>query len=250
MKALNLSFAENEFNSQPVKTIANQFLDIKNNPEENSVEENKVVSIQDLHRAEVKAFVTKDKNLLQQYYQLRHDICTAENGWKDYDGSENEFDRQGKIIVATDKTGMVIGGARLMFSDMREYLYGETEGTQFTYKNVFKFLGIDIGNKIYGEIASFVMKADYRDRIGVEKIIEILSEESIKHRCYYVMGVSFLSRCRNYKLISSNLKSYKLKTEIVMKYPWIEKELYNYVKTFVTITSLENYFIHYDSKND
>jgi hypothetical protein len=72
-------------------------------------------------KLEVKTFITKDRSLLDQYYQMRHDAYTRENGWQGYDGSENKHDRAGNIIVAM-KDDKVVGGARIMFSSECETL--------------------------------------------------------------------------------------------------------------------------------
>ena len=54
----------------------------------------------------------QDPQLLQQYYQLRQDCFRRELGLPDFDGSEDESDRKGQILIA--RIGdRCVGGARI-----------------------------------------------------------------------------------------------------------------------------------------
>ena len=54
----------------------------------------------------------RDPRLLQQYYQLREECFRRELGLPDFDGSEDERDRQGQILIA--RIGdRCVGGARI-----------------------------------------------------------------------------------------------------------------------------------------
>ena len=56
--------------------------------------------------------LTRDPHLLEQYYALREQCFREELGIHDFDGSEDEADRQGQIFLAI-KDGRCIGGARI-----------------------------------------------------------------------------------------------------------------------------------------
>lgn len=56
--------------------------------------------------------LSQDPRLLEQYYQLRENCFRKELGIPDFDGSEDEQDREGQILVAI-QDGRVICGARI-----------------------------------------------------------------------------------------------------------------------------------------
>lgn len=56
--------------------------------------------------------ICRDPRLLDQYYQLRQDCFRRELGLPEFDGSEEERDRQGQILIA--RIGdRCVGGARI-----------------------------------------------------------------------------------------------------------------------------------------
>jgi predicted GNAT family N-acyltransferase len=56
--------------------------------------------------------LSRDPRLLEQYYQLRQQCFRQELGIPDFDGSEDEQDRESHILLAIED-GRVIGGARI-----------------------------------------------------------------------------------------------------------------------------------------
>ncbi len=56
--------------------------------------------------------VSRDRGLLNQYYALREACFRKELGIPDYDGSEEEKDRKGHILIA-HKEGKCVGGIRI-----------------------------------------------------------------------------------------------------------------------------------------
>jgi hypothetical protein len=56
--------------------------------------------------------LSNDSRLLDQYYSLRERCFRQELGLRDFDGSEDEQDRQGRIMLAVEK-GRCVGGARI-----------------------------------------------------------------------------------------------------------------------------------------
>ena len=56
--------------------------------------------------------LTRDPQLLEQYYALREQCFREELGIPDFDGSEEKEDRQGRILLAI-QNGRCIGGARI-----------------------------------------------------------------------------------------------------------------------------------------
>ncbi len=225
-----------ETNSEVPQEVTGFFNSMKNFISSLFCSDKKEVATSKVERhPESTAFITKEKKYLDQYYALRHEICKDENGWESYNGSENDFDKAGEIIVILDKEKKVVGGARFMVSGAMKYLYSEVPNSEFTYENVFKKAGADSSTFKYAEISSFVVDATYRDRVGTEKMLGALISEALKKGCEYLIAVSFLSRCRNYRIVADKL-GYKM--QIMTDYPWIKKEIYNYIDTFPMISKI------------
>lgn len=182
------------------------------------------------HHPEPTVMFTTDKKYLDQYYALRHVICKDENGWESYNGSENECDKIGKLVLLFDDKLQVKGGARLMISGDRKYLYSEIPDSDYTYNNVFNKIGLELEGCNYSEISSFVVDKTYRDRRGTEKMLQLMIEESLKNNCKYIVGISSIVRCRNYRIAFKKL-GYDL--EIVKDFLWTKRDIYNNVETFL-----------------
>ena len=56
--------------------------------------------------------LSRDPQLLQQYYDLRERCYRKELGIPDFDGSEDADDQRGRILLAIEN-GRCIGGARV-----------------------------------------------------------------------------------------------------------------------------------------
>ncbi len=178
-------------------------------------------------KSEVEVIFTTDRDLLQQYYELRHYAYRDENGWKDYNGLENDYDRQGKILVAV-RNGKVIGGTRIMFSDECDRLSNEISGTELNYQSIIKKYDKREGI-VCSEISAVVVAKGERDRSVSMKMFEANLEEAHKHGCNYICGVGVAVVCRDYRRIFRELGYY---LEIVISRPWQEKETYNLAKMF------------------
>lgn len=177
--------------------------------------------------SEVEAFVTKNPELLQQYYDLRHYSYRQENGWKGYDGLESEFDKNGQILIAL-KNGKVIGGCRLMFSSESKILSNEIPHTQHNYQSIIEKYDQRKG-LVFGEISSVVVLKGERDRSVSTKILGASLEELKKHGCNYMFGVAVAAACRDYRRI---FREFGYFVEIMMSCPWQQRETYNFDKMF------------------
>ncbi len=182
----------------------------------------------------MEVFITKNSDLLNQYYDLRQTAYRDENGWIDYDGSENKFDHNGKIVVAVENK-KVIGGARVTFSDESEFLPNEIPGTQYDYKKFIKKYD-DRENLILSEISSLTVEKNYRDSNVTAAMVDILFKESKTHGCNYVFAVAIAVVCRSYR---KTIKKIGYDVEIVMNFPWKEKKTYNFIKMFPIYTKLQ-----------
>ena len=174
-----------------------------------------------------KAFITKDQELLKQYYDLRHNSYRDDNGWKDYDGSESKFDREGEIAVVV-KDGKVIGGARLMFSDRSQFLSNEIPGTQYDYKKFIRKYD-NRENLLIGEVSSVVVEKSHRDSSATAAVFSCLLEKSKSQGCDYIFAVAVAVVCRSQRKI---LRRVGCDVEIIINFPWREKKVYNFAKMF------------------
>ncbi len=217
-------------NASPLALALNCFRKIclslnfmKDNNIESNSEEVSLVSHHEL--SAVKANITDDKNLLNQYFKLRNDIFRNERGWDKCQWLENDHDRRGSIVVALDSKEKVIGGARIMLSLNKELLSGEIANTDFVYKNLFKKLSLDFELK-YGEIDGLIVAKGYRDRSVTEKILKCCIEHSLKNQCSYVVGIALPVYCKIYK-IAYRAIGYS-DVHILKDLIWAELPEYNY----------------------
>lgn len=185
-------------------------------------------------KEELKISFTKDKNLLNDYYQMRQQAYRDELGFPDFNGMENDFDRHSKLIVAT-RGGKVIGGMRLTFSDEYDHLPNEIPGTEFNFKNLIKKYD-PRDNLIFSEISALVVAKHERNSQIAEAMFDYLLKESKKHGCHYVFGVASALVCRSDR---KTIKRLGYDVEIVMSFPWKRRELYNYIRAFPMYTKLQ-----------
>jgi hypothetical protein len=184
-------------------------------------------------KSEVEVFFTTDRKLLDEYYNLRHNAYHGENGWNEFNGYENDFDRKGKIIVAT-KNGEVIGGMRLMFSDQCNFLSNEVPGTQFTYKKLIEKYD-KREDLIFAEISALVVAEGNRDSVLTTMMFDKLFQESKLYGCNYVFGVAIALVCRNDR---KTIRRLGYDVEIVINFPWNRSKTYNFDRMFPMYTKL------------
>lgn len=184
--------------------------------------------------SKLEVFFTKEKELMDQYFTLRHNVYRDENGWKDYNGFENQFDRGGRIIVAVSE-GRVIGGMRLMFSDECEFLSNEIPGTQYDYKKFIKRYD-SRDNLVISEISALVVDKDFRNSTVATSMMEALFKKSVEHGCDYVFGVAVALVCRNDR---RTVKRLGYDVEIVINFPWRQSKTYNFARMFPMYTKIK-----------
>jgi GNAT superfamily N-acetyltransferase len=165
---------------------------------------------------------------------MRHDIFNVEYGWKEYDGSECKFDREGKVVIATHN-GEVVGGMRIMFSDCCEYLSNEVPGTQYEYRKLIQKYD-NREDLVFGEISSLFVKKDYRHSEVATSMMEKLFNKAKDHGCNYIFAVAVATVCRNDRRTA---KRFGYDVEIVMQYPWLQKKVFNYVRLFPMYSKLK-----------
>ncbi len=213
----------------------------KNNPEQ-VVDTKQIISgyfdgqvIKDLPEQGVKILFA-DQNLRNQYYDLRHKIFTEVDeayrekhpedcyDWEDYDGSEIEDDRCGRILVAVDKEEKVVAGVRFLVSDWIKHTANEVPEVGFTIRKFLEKVGLN-KNARYVELEDVVIEKGFRNRIIMKNLFSILIAETKKFDCDYLIGISIKSASRNHKMLFNNLGC---KMDVVLDYPWMRQKNHGY----------------------
>jgi len=171
----------------------------------------------------IKIELTKDPELLQQYYNLRDKEYKDHNGWVEYYGSENDFDRKGNIMLAMDGD-KVIAGLRIGESGAG-YLSNEDQESNFTYKEICKRCGINLDGIRYVEVSAVVVGRGTRGNLLIRMFSDVIRDcrsGGIK----YIFGVSTPECNRDYSAI---LKTIGVKSLVVNKIEAPKKSKYNNV---------------------
>ncbi len=178
-------------------------------------------------------FVTRDKNLLSQYYNLRNDIFKNEKGLIKNSWLENEFDDGAAIVVAAIN-GRVVGGIRVMTSIGSKYLSREISGTEFTYRNLLRTIGLN-SDLEYIETSCMVIAPEYRNRTILSEMMRVVIEYGKKLNGSYLIDITSLAFARNIRMI---FRSLGYPVTIVASFPWKELEMYNYSKDYPVVCLL------------
>ncbi len=193
----------------------------------------------------VEVFFANNEFLKNQYYELRQNCFTEvdeeyrakfpENclDWQDYDGSETEDDRRGKILVAVEGC-RVVAGARFLLSTSIPFTGNEEPWNNFTIKKFLEAKGYNSDAK-YCEIEDIVIDKSFRNRLLIKNMFRIMIDEAINSSCDYMFGVAIHSACRNDKLLFASL-GYKV--DIHFDYPWIKQKNHGYEERYPIITKL------------
>jgi hypothetical protein len=175
----------------------------------------------DINKVEIK--ITKDQELLKQYYDLRDEEYKSHNGWVGYNGIENDFDRKANILLAV-KDGMVIAGMRVSIPDTG-YLSNEIPEQNFTYKEICKSRSIDIDGVKYLETSAVVIRKSFGGQL-LARMFYFVVEHCRNNGIKYIFGVSTRECNRDYFL---TLKKIGVKSIIFDNIEAPRKSKYNNV---------------------
>lgn len=87
--------------------------------------------------------ITRETNLLHQYYRLREASFREELGVPGFDGSEDEYDRQGTVLLAVGRGGAVLAGARIYGNHPGQGRSLPLESRRFRLRNYFPALELN-----------------------------------------------------------------------------------------------------------
>ncbi len=182
----------------------------------------------DLSLVDVK--ISKDPELLKQYYDLREEAYRNDSGFSNYSGDENEFDREGVIFLGIfeDK---VVAGARLVSSSNIAYLPHENPEKKFTYLDLCKTVDIDLSGTIYSEISALTIKRELRSNFLDNLfgcIVDYCRSENIK----YVFGVADLVCSRDYRMA---IEKVGIKSIFINKVIAPRKPEFNNIDSYITV---------------
>jgi hypothetical protein len=144
------------------------------------------------HDVELQVQVCKDKKLLEEYYALRQEVYRTQLGFEGYDGSENEYDRKGDIIVVL-RNEKVIAGARLNFSDKTKLMYNDILDKGFLYKNIIKKFDNNFNQNedLFVEMCGLAVDPSIDDRTLFFKFFSTLLDNATVIGCQYFVYIAY-----------------------------------------------------------
>lgn len=139
----------------------------------------------------------QDPQLLEQYYQLRQKCFRRELKLPDFDGSEDERDREGQILIA--RTGdRCVGGARIVPDSTMQYRINEmalaSEACCMWERFVF-----DPVVRTVQMIRDFCAELiDASRQFGYDYALVLSSRRNARfyRQCHSALGVEFDIHCR------------------------------------------------------
>lgn len=154
--------------------------------------------------ADLACEVARDTTALRQYYSLREKVYTATWRLTDFDGSEDDFDRRGHIVIArTDDE--VVGGVRLNFRRPGERNPLPLEHAGFDLDRIlFEY---NLGDKIGGEISRLALHPRYWGGEPSTILLRSLHSFALNQGMDYALCVSPLAQARNYYRIARKMPS-------------------------------------------
>lgn len=138
--------------------------------------------------------VSDDPTFLQAYYQIRESCFRQELGLPSFDGSEDDFDRQGVIMIARDGNRCV-GGVRLSAgTPIGGGIPLEHEGVALTTI----FPQIEEGGG-YCQLTRLALQPAYRTPQSVRNLLAACVNLAIARGFDYGVCVAGMNRARLYK---------------------------------------------------
>jgi len=170
---------------------------------------------------------TKDKNLIQQFLELRNNIMFNELNIKSLETS-SLLDDEAEFLLVLNNNQKVIAGCKFLYSQITEgksssILSQEVANTDFLYE---KFLPtIDLRKNLQiSELSNLVIDNNYRlySKIILQNLFAKFIKE-LQNKVNYCFWATEIVRSRFYKKIFSSLN---VKTYISMQYLWFESNKY------------------------
>jgi hypothetical protein len=176
---------------------------------------------------DINVVFTKDKNLIQQFLELRNNIMFNELNIKSLEIS-SLLDDEAEFLLVLNNNQKVIAGCKFLYSKITEgkssnILSQEIANTDFLYE---KFLStIDLRKNFQiSELSNLVINNNYRlySIIILQNLFAKFIKE-LQNKVNYCFWATEIVRSRFYKKIFSSLN---VKTYISMQYLWFESNKY------------------------
>lgn len=185
----------------------------------------------------VTAFITDNKILLDRYYKMRNEIFQKERGWTKKTWFESDYDRNGKIVVALNDNGEVVGGLRVMPASGDHHLSQEEPGTEYNYLNLLKTIGFEAGYN-FAEVDGVIVQKEYRSNMALKALFGAAAQYAESEKLAYLIGIAYLPYCRIYRSVYRSL-GYS-EGLIVNSFPWIALDEYNNSVDYPIVISLRS----------
>ncbi|MBN7798682.1 hypothetical protein [Parahaliea mediterranea] len=141
--------------------------------------------------------VARDTQLLDKYYRLREACFREELGIPGFNGGEDDFDRAGTVLLAVERGGRVLAGARIYGNHPGQGRRLPVECSQFRLRNFFPTL--DLANEAYCHWGRLVIDPDVRCKVFARSFLRRLLDctETLGYR--YAFIVTDRRRSRYYR---------------------------------------------------
>ena len=184
--------------------------------------------------------ITKNKDLLHQFYSLRNCCYKNEKNWSSFNGDENDYDQAGHIIVAkNNEDSTVIGGARIMFENKEINFSNETPNSRYLYRRYLEeYKNETVPKNSIVEISSMVILREYRNGTTFKNMVNYSLDFITKNnKAHYVVCIAPLASCRLYKIIAKN---FGYKAYIDMENQWVNENHSYPIESYLIYMKLRN----------
>lgn len=136
--------------------------------------------------------VTRDPRLLEQYYTLREECFREELGLPDFDGSEQEEDRKGHVLLAI-KDGRCVAGIRISPTVMLQsqiHQLGLTRETCCTWER-FVFAPSIRSVQLIRRFLHFMITTSREAGYHHAMVLSSLKNARFYRQCHSALGIDF-----------------------------------------------------------
>lgn len=174
---------------------------------------------------------TADKDLLDQYYQLREDCYKQEWGLSVFSGVEDEHDKQGHILIVREGD-KVIGGGRVVFRYNFSTLKLPMETDTFLLHEMLPEIGV--GSKLIGEIGRIAVLPEYRGHKLADIGFYLLAKSQLCG-CHYLTTVAPVKQAVRYTRIADK---FGIKISTMESIPVADHPYYNHIEMRLLICDI------------
>lgn len=136
--------------------------------------------------------ITREAQLLEQYYELRESCFRSELGLANFDGSEDEQDRSSQIMVAL-KEGRCVGGVRIS-SHISLSSQIEVLGLNHETSCMWERFAIDPAMRtlsLFREFSMHLINCSRESGYSNAMVLSSLTNARFYRRCHTALGVKF-----------------------------------------------------------